>query len=146
MRSLIKKYWLPAVIVVGGSLLIVLLLFLKSRSQSPIPSIAPVPFKLLSTYPPEGEQETAFPSTAIMFTFSSKLDDSNIVVTISPSINYIAEASSDKKVLTVRPEKAWEYGTSYKIKVNVKSEDGQTLPEIDYKYAPVAPTNSLLTE
>jgi uncharacterized membrane protein len=113
-----KKKRLIIVLIIT-LVLITILWFLKSKKEKPqSPKIQKGNLTLIQTIPPEGEKESLFTSTAILFTFDSPLILSTAQVTIDPKIEISVEAArNNSSTLAVRPLDEWQENTLYTITI-----------------------------
>lgn len=126
--------------------IIVVIVFSRKKETPPTPTPTPVKFELLRTYPHGGVQETAFPTTAIQFAFSKPLDRNVTRAEIFPSEDFELVFQNSDSMVYVKPKPFWTIGKEYKIKLYVKSTDGETLSPIDFTFQFVSPQNSDLEE
>jgi hypothetical protein len=144
MKKFVSRYRLPFLFVLFGLVISSVLFILRFKTESTPPAPLQVPLELISVFPQEGVQELAFPGTAIIFTFSTNIDNTRSIARITPQIDYIAE--TNENMLSIRPEKFWVFGTQYNINISVFTADGQELRDINYNFTPTFPSDSGLTE
>lgn len=153
MRDLIKKHWKLLLFVIIVATLTLLYLLLKSPSQTatpsvtPIPSPTPIPFELINTFPPPGDNNIVLSNLALQFAFSKPIDIDTAIVIVEPFI--FIDKSTDIKgsTLILHPEEDWVFDTTYNLTIEVKSEEGEDLPEeIEYSFTPQSITESDLIE
>ena len=143
----IKSHKLITTVVVLFAVTIIFVIATSGKKKEQVsPTPIPVKFELLRTYPHGGVQETAFPTTAIQFAFSKTLDRNATRAEIFPSQDFeLVFQNSDTNVY-IKPKPFWIIGTEYKIKLFVKSEDGESMSPIDFTFQFVSPKNSDLEE
>lgn len=143
LKGFLKKYWLVIIFI----FIIVVFLLTRKEAPPPLPSPVPIPFVIKNIYPPQGQVELAFPTTAIQFNFSTPVDKNSISIIIDPFIGFEFSLENNDRTLYVQPSTAWKFGETYKIKLSVKSTKGQSLPSLlEYEFTPQIPTDSPLTE
>lgn len=146
MFNTIKKYKVAVIAIIAVALLIVFAISRQGGLKTPLPTPTPTPLKLISVFPLEGKQDITFPNIAVVFTFSTSIDQANIIASVDPEISHqVTTDATDKKVY-VKPDNRWLIGTKYKITLKVRSNDGQELGPIVHNFEPTMPTDSLLTE
>jgi uncharacterized membrane protein len=114
-----KKKKRLIIVFIVTLVLISILWFLKSKKEEPqTPKIQKGALTLIQTIPPEGEKESLFTSTAILFSFDSPLVLSTAQVTIDPQIEISLEtARNSSSTLAIRPLGEWQEGTLYTITI-----------------------------
>jgi hypothetical protein len=114
-----KKKKKLLIALIGLFVLIAVFWFLKSKKEKPqVPKIQKGNLTLIQTIPPEGEKESLFTSTAILFTFDSPLILSTAQVTIDPQIEIgIETARNNSSTLAIRPLNEWQENTLYTITI-----------------------------
>lgn len=136
-----------AVIVVLVVVFIVLVLTNRKAVPTPTPTPSRPKFSLLRTFPNPGTQETAFPSTAISFSFSQAVDEKSLRVAVSPFAKIEVSYDQTGQSVYIHPVPAWRFGVQYKITLSVSSKDGDQLEEpVVYEFAFSTPTESNMTE
>lgn len=149
MLNFIKKYKLLVILLI--IFITVALLSLRSEISSPtVPSSltpTPIPFELISFFPPKGERPFPIENLALLFTFSKPVNVSTTVVKIKPSVNFNTSVDDDGTTLSVYPISAWVYNTEYSVTIEAVSAEGEKLsPPIEYSFKPIQFTDSPLTE
>lgn len=119
----------------------------KNNNIEPIATPIPVKFELLKEIPSSGSISTILPTSAIEFDFSKPIDPNSIIVIVKPNIAFTFETSADKKILYLKSNPVWEVNKQYVISLDLKSTDGENLPEkINYSLKITKMTDSNLTE
>lgn len=146
MKLNIRKIGITISVVV-----IIIIIFLVAKRDNnqtvSIPTSVPVVFEFTSVNPPNGSTSNVPSTTAVDFNFSKPIDYSTIAVISTPNINISFNTDQTGKILFVRSIDGWQTGTKYNFKINLKSKDGEALPElIDYSFQIQKPTQSLMDE
>ena len=146
MTNFLKKQWKKLSILLILIILGIGLYIIKSASPTPTPTPTPaVEFKLLKTFPTQGNTEITFPNTSLLFYFSDAVQVDKIEILIDPYITFDFLTTDSDKTVVITPTKFWQLNKTYKIKLTVVSQSGQTLPEILYSFTPTSPKNSDMT-
>ena len=148
MINYIKKHWKLTTILAAVIVFFVFVVSGRSNNEAPpTPTLVPVPFELLNTFPPSGERQMPIANLALEFTFSKELDITSGNVKVTPFTSFEFSLGRDKKTLAIYPTTEWEYNINYKVVISIDSTDGQKLDSpIEYSFTPTKFTGSDLTE
>lgn len=119
----------------------------KNSSQSGLPTPVPAVFGLNKTVPANGVGTTIIPTTAIEFEFNKQINPNTLIVKVEPLDNTNFEISDNLRSVFVRVVPTWKLNTDYTITIEVKSQEGESLPEpLVYPLKIVKQTESGLRE
>ncbi len=146
IKEWIKKHKIVTVIII---IIVIILFILRGGTEkkiSTMPTPTPVKFQLIKTFPFPGEQETAFPATAIQFSFTKAVDRTSLKVIIIPEQNYTISFRNSDKDIFIQPTPFWKLGINYTINLSVNSKDLETIDPISYSFKFILPKSSTLEE
>ncbi len=123
------------ILLIIVSLASILWIYFKTKQSNLVILPTPVPkiFELSGVAPRNGVDATIIPTTAIEFTFNKSINPNTLVVAVEPQAEIQYEASDNRRSVFVRAIPSWEVGVDYKISINVNSEEGETIPQINYQ-------------
>lgn len=124
-----KKFFLIVLIILSLASLLWIIFTVRDKTDIE-PSPTPISkFELLRTIPTNNSTDPFLPTSAVEFYFSKPIKVESLTVSSEPKVNTIIETSQDNTILYLRTEEGWQYGTLYKLTINVNSKDNQELPE-----------------
>lgn len=119
----------------------------RNSSQSLLPTPVPAIFGLNRVIPANGVGTTIVPTSAIEFEFNKQINPNTLIVKVEPLDNTNFEISDNLRSVFVRVIPTWKLNTDYTITIEVKSQEGESLPEpLTYPLRIVRQTKSNLIE
>jgi len=151
MKKNKTKIIIALLLIIGFVSLLVFLNIRKNKNiitkpPTKTPNIQYIPFKLVQK-PTEGKLALAVDNFALAFSFSKEINKESIFIDIKPETEYNFDFSNDNKTLYIYPKDKWINNQKYKITINLKSKDNESLEkEITYEFTPYKPEDSKLDE
>lgn len=95
----------------------------------------PMKFEFIKSIPSSGSISTIPVTSNVEFYFTIPVDKATADVIVTPEIPLSFTSDIENKALYIKAIPAWAMNTEYKLTVNIKSLDGQSLPSrIDYSF------------
>ena len=131
------------------SLISILWLYSVGQSDQDIPTLTPKPIKysFVRAIPTSGSTSNIPPTSAIDFYFSKPILESSADVVITPEIPLTFSSDTKLNAFYIRAIPSWKLDTKYTIRINIRSQEGESLSEtIEYSFTLKQMKDSLLSE
>ena len=114
----------------------------KTESDTIQPTPILTPLHLENTIPQTGEQEMAFPNSAITFVFNQKIKPLSYTADIDPKVGFEIEIDvQNPQVLYLKPKQNWQFRQKYNITLTAQPSQGLSLEKpVKYSFTPIPPT------
>lgn len=119
----------------------------QSDKETLTPTPKPVKYSFVRAIPVSGSTSNIPPTSAIDFYFSKPISESSADVVITPEIPLTFSSDVKLNAFYIRAVPSWKLDTKYTIRINIRSQEGESLDEpIEYSFTLKQMKNSLLSE
>lgn len=148
-KNLSKKTKILISLLFVVSIISTIWIYSVSQSKQTITTATPKPVKynFVRAIPLSGSESNIPPTSAIDFYFSKPILESSADVIVTPEIPLTFSSDTKLNAFYIRAIPSWKLDTRYTIKINIKSNEGESLDApIEYSFTLKQMKDSLLSE